>query len=84
MKATLEIFKERYFNSDLTGNTFDIVLGKTFHFGLDYSNSSKLVHIVFQTKERTYFLGIWFNKSSFEEYFQGYRLTETYRTIFLF
>jgi hypothetical protein len=73
---SLEIIKERGFNSDLTGNIIDIVLFRVLHIGMDYRNS--LFHVVFQYPQKTYFFNIWFSKKRAKDYFFGARNTDTY------
>ena len=83
MKFTLEIFIEDGFNCELSGNILDIVLFRFFHFGVDYSKSSKLLHIVIQNYKKTYFIGFWFDKKHFSDYFSYYKDSKNYKTFFL-
>lgn len=76
MVLSLEVFKETGFNSDLTGNFFDIVLFNRFHFGINYHNY--LFHFVFQKPKKTYFFDIWFSKKRFKDYFSGCYNSPTY------
>ncbi len=77
MLASLEIFKEGGFTSDLTGNFFDIVIFKGYHFGFYYKN--KLLHFVIQNPKKTYFFGIWFSKKRAIDYFKSTSESSSYK-----
>jgi hypothetical protein len=76
MIFSLEVFKEKGFNPDLTGNIVDLVLFRIFHLGLDYKNY--LFHLVFQYPNKTYFLNIWFSKKRAKDYFYRLENSTTY------
>jgi hypothetical protein len=77
MVTSVEIFEEKGFNSDLTGNIFDIVLFRNFHVGVCYSNL--LLHFIFQNKNKTLFFNIWFSKKRAKSYLSNLRNSENYK-----
>lgn len=77
MIASIEIFKEKGFNSDLTGNFFDFVFFNSYHIGLGYRNF--LLHFIFQTKNKTLFFNIWFSKKRARDYFKNCPENSSYK-----
>jgi len=75
--TSVEIFKEKGFNSDLTGNFFDIVIFNNFHLGIGYRNF--LLHFVFQTKNKTFFINFFFSKKRAKDYLTNSDNSENYK-----
>ena len=80
MIFSIETFKEKGLNLDLTGNDFDIVLFQKYHFGIyNGAKKNKLISIYLQNSSKTYMLGLWLSNLRAKSYFKGWNDSDTYK-----